>query len=121
METRRDEMVNQVAAFHSKYPIIWDLFVRFALEKINLGYTHYSVKAIFERIRWEMDAGGDGIISFKLNNNYPAFYSRRFMRMYPQHEGFFRTRHQISKDKSATQLPELTPNNYEYERGGNNA
>ena len=117
IETRKDEMVSQVSAFHDHHPGVWDLFVRFAFEKINQGYTHYSVKAIFERIRWEIDSGGDGTTIFKLNNNYPAFYSRRFMRMYPQHEGFFRTRHQTSEDKSATQLPELTPNDYEYERG----
>ena len=113
-ETRRDEMREQVAAFHRQHPEIWDLFVRFTFEMINRGYTHYSVNAVFERIRWEIDAGGDGTHAFKLNNNYRAFYSRRFMRMYPQHDGFFRTRQQTSGDRSATNLPELTPEDYEY-------
>ena len=113
-ETRRDEMREQVAAFHRQHPEIWDLFVRFTFEMINRGYSHYSVKAVFERIRWEIDAGGDGTHAFKLNNNYTAFYGRRFMRMYPQHDGFFRTRQQTSGDRSATNLPELTPEDYEY-------
>ncbi len=54
---------------------------------IDKGFKHYSVNAIFERIRWEIDAGGDGISTFKLNNNYRAFYARRFHRMYPEHDG----------------------------------
>ena len=35
------------------------------------------------------------------------------MRKYPEHEGFFRTRDQVSKEKPATYLPELTPADYE--------
>ena len=33
--------------------------------------------------------GGDGTTQFKINNNYAPYYSRRFMKMYPQHDGFF--------------------------------
>jgi len=116
IETRRDEMVAQVAAFHENHPEVWDLFVQFSFQMINRGYKNYSANAIFERIRWEKDAGGDGVTQFKLGNNYRAFYSRRFMRVYPEHEGFFRTRDQKSGDQPATHLPELTPNDYEYER-----
>tara|TARA_R100000406_G_scaffold94872_1_gene87721 strand:+ start:364 stop:714 length:351 start_codon:yes stop_codon:yes gene_type:complete len=112
MKTRADEMREQCSAFHEKNPMVWRYFVRFTKIMIDKGFKHYSVNAIFERIRWEIDAGGDGISTFKLNNNYRAFYARRFHRMYPQHDGFFRTREQVSSDKSATNLPELTPANY---------
>ena len=81
---------------------------------IDRGYNNYSAKAVFERIRWEKDAGGDGVTQFKLGNNHPAFYSRRFMKMFPQYDGFFRTRQQTSEDRSATNLPEMTPMDYEY-------
>ena len=109
IETRADEMREQVTAFHKDHPDVWEFFVQFTMEKIEQGYSNYSVKAIFERIRWEKDVGGDGVTTFKLNNNYPAFYSRRFMRMYTDHSGFFRTRQQVSEDQSATYLPEITP------------
>ena len=109
---RRDEMAEQCTAFHRQHPEVWDLFVQFTTEMIDKGFQNYSVNAIFERIRWEKDAGGDGIELFKLNNNYTAFYGRRFMRMYPEHQGFFRTREQTSGDESATGLPELTPAAY---------
>ena len=28
---------------------------------IAKGFKNYSVNAVFERIRWEIDAGGDGV------------------------------------------------------------
>ena len=108
-KTRLEEMREQCKRFHVEHPEVWRLFVRFTNEMIDRGFTNYSVNAVFERIRWEIDAGGDGVNAFKLNNNYRAFYSRAFMREYPQHDGFFRTREQTSDDKDATNLPELTP------------
>lgn len=103
----------QVSVFHSKHPQVWSLFVHFTQEIINRGFKNYSVNAIFERIRWECDSvGGDGKSIFKLNNNYRAFYARRFHKMYPQHEGFFRTRKQTSEEGFATTLPELTLKDY---------
>jgi hypothetical protein len=47
--------------------------------------------------------------SFKLNNNYHAFYARSFMEIYPEHDGFFRTRRQISEEQPPVGMPELTP------------
>jgi hypothetical protein len=110
---RTEEMRQQVNDFHNHYPEVRDMFVQFTFEMIKRGYKNYSAKAIFERIRWEKDSvGGDGVTSFKLNNNYTAFYSRRFARVYPQHESFFRTREQTSEERGATHKPELTPSYY---------
>jgi hypothetical protein len=112
-KTRKEEMREQVATFHRRHPEVWDLFAKYTLQMIAKGFNHYSAKAIFERIRWEKDLGGDGKTQFKLNNNYTAFYARRFGRAYPQHEGFFRNRKQTSEDSRETNLPELTPTYYE--------
>jgi len=103
MKTRLDEMKADAEAFHKKHPEVWVKFVEFTFDRINLGYKHYSVKAIFERIRWDMGGaiGGDGIEEFKVGNNHPPFYARRFMKMFVQYDGFFRTRIQ----KSATSPP----------------
>lgn len=113
MKTRQEEMRQQVSAFHREHPDVWELFVSFTNQMIDKGYQHYSVNAIFERIRWEKDVGGDGVNSFKLNNNYRAFYARRFMKMYPKHEGFFRTREQTSLRNAASGLLVLGPADYE--------
>ena len=113
--TRWDEIRAQCQAFHEQHPRVWELFVRFAFEKINAGFQHYSVKGIFERIRWET-AEADNPGGFKINNNYTAFYARRFHAMYPQHDGFFRLRTQTSEGQSATNLPELTPGYFDTRR-----
>lgn len=96
-----------------EHPTVWELFVRFTHERIRRGFRHYSVNAIFERIRWETDqADVEGKSTFKLNNNYRPFYARRFMRMYPQYDGFFRTRAQTSHYDPATDRPELGPSDF---------
>ncbi len=117
-KTRKEEMREQVEDFHRQHPIVWDLFKRFTFEVLRKGFKNYSVNAIFERIRWEQDImiGANEHLKdarFKLNNNYRAFYARRFMAAYPHHDGFFRTRKQTSEDSRATNLPELTPTYYE--------
>ena len=111
---RLEEMRKQVTAYHEKHPEVWEMFEEFAFSMINRGFDNYSVNAIFERIRWEKDAGGDGITQFKIGNNYRAFYARRFMKKHPQHEGFFRTRKQTSEGRNATHMPEMSPQDYEY-------
>ena len=109
VNNRKEEMRQQVMSYHKKHPEVWELFVRFTFEKINRGFNNYSAKAVFERIRWENDAGADGLAHFKIGNNYPAFYARAFMKMYPEHDGFFRTRKQTSEDKEPTNKPEIRP------------
>lgn len=112
-DTRFVEMQDEVQAFHKAHPAVWELFVRFTLERIKAGFLHYSVNAIFERIRWESDVATDeGGSTFKLNNNYRAFYARRFMRMYPEWSGFFRTREQPSKQHRSSGMPPLGPDHY---------
>lgn len=106
---RSEEIAQQCADYHAKHPEVWDMFVDFTLQMVRRGFHNYSIKAIFERIRWEKDAGGDGETQFKINNNYAPYYARRFMKMYPAHDGFFRTRKLTTEDKPATHLPELTP------------
>ena len=108
-DTRLDEMREKYLKFNKEHPEVWDMFVRFSKEIISKGYKNYSVNAVFERIRWEKDIGGDGINQFKLNNNYRAFYARKFMDMFPEHKGFFRTRTQTSEDRKATKQEPLRP------------
>ena len=92
MVDRHEEMRQDVILFNKKHPDVWRLFCGFTFDMINRGFMNYSVNAIFERIRWEKDAGGDGVTSFKLNNNYKAEYARLIMTREPDLEGFFETR-----------------------------
>ena len=102
MKTREEEMNEQAEAFHMQHPEVSRLFVRFANEIIDRGYSHYSVNAIFERIRWETDKPDvDGKSTFKLSNNHRAWYARKFMEAFPEHSGFFRTRPRKSAVQAA--------------------
>ena len=122
MKTRQEEMAEQCQAFHDEHPEVWRLFVKFTNNVIEAGFKNYSANAIFERIRWEVDVtraplrryvAEQNRQPFKLNNNYRAFYARRFHKMYPRYDGFFRTREQTSKKEAATNLPEVTRDYYE--------
>ena len=111
--TRHEQMRRAARVFHVEHPYIFSLFVRFTLEKIDQGHKHYSASAVFQRIRWETDrpdyAKG---LDFKLNNNHIPFYARGLMRKFPKHAGFFRTRHQISRESDASKLGPLGPRDY---------
>lgn len=113
IHTRKDEIDQKAAAFSKEHPNVSKMFIKFTLEAIARGFANYSTKAVFERIRWEADqADSDGRSTFKMNNNYTSWYARRFMELYPQHQGFFRTREQTSANQGATGMPELTPSDY---------
>ncbi len=112
--TRYDEMLEQAREYHEKYPLVWELFTKYTLELIRRGFRHYSCRAIFERIRWETDqASVDGQSTFKVNNNHSSFYARWFMEVFPQYNGFFRIRIQLSKEAEALELPELGPGDFD--------
>lgn len=110
MSTRLEELRAKCGEFHKAHPEVWTLFEDFTLDRIARGFKNYSADAIFHRIRWEMSkptyAKGE---EFKLNDHYTAFYARRFMRKYPEHEGFFRNREQKSAGRAATGRPDPSP------------
>jgi hypothetical protein len=94
MKTLFDNLITEEQKWFDKYheenPEIYQFFCRCALKSIQLGFKNLSAEFIFNIIRWEapITAGYD----FKINNNAKPFYSRLFMREFPQYEGFFRKR-----------------------------
>lgn len=110
-ESRYDQIEAKAIAFHREHPEVWDHFCRFTFELIDRGFRHYSAQhGVFARIRWETDsATPSGGSTFKINNNYSAFYARWFMEAYPEHDGFYRTRHQVSQVALPSGLAEITP------------
>ena len=77
--------------FISANPQVWDLFIRFTLERISKGFKHYGAREVLQRIRWEVDSLEKGS-GYKLNNNYSPWLARKFHAEYPQHKDFFRMR-----------------------------
>lgn len=56
------------------------------------GWTHYSMKALWEAIRLERDLATGPGQAFKLNNDYTSRMARRVMADYPDLAGFFELR-----------------------------
>lgn len=80
--------------FHAANPHVYRLFKRYA-HKAFLAQKcagHFGAKAVWERIRWELNIETDSTDEFKLNNNYTAYYARLYMSDFPAAVGFFRTR-----------------------------
>lgn len=94
--TRTDQLLDDFARFHRSNTHIWELFCRFAEEAHRTGRTHYSAKAVFERIRWHVEVETQGE-DLKLNNNYTAHYARMFHLHRPDMDGFFRVRRLVSE------------------------
>ncbi len=80
-----------VCSYHEANPQVYAAFKRLAMQTIRKGFKHYGAGSLFEILRWKtgVTATGD---CFKLNNNYRAFYARKFERDHPQFKGFFRQR-----------------------------
>ena len=82
--------------YHRDNPHVFQLFKRFANEVRLAGHRRYSAVAIVNRIRWHFSVETKGD-SFKMNNNYTAFYARLLVQNYPEFEDFFEFREQKSR------------------------
>lgn len=81
----------QEVLYDTQNPEIWAEFEKIALKLIRQGITHYGAKSIFEVIRWHRIVRANDK-QFKINNNYTAYYARKFLQKYPQYQDFFETR-----------------------------
>ncbi len=77
--------------FDLENPRVYELLIKYAFQLIERGHKHYGIGAVFERIRWHTEIETTDS-DFKLNNNYRAFYTRKFNADFPDYDGFFRTR-----------------------------
>ena len=89
------KLVKNFELFHNENPKIYSIAEEIAVGLKGMGFERSSMKFIFERMRWRyaIQTRGD---SYKLNNNYTAFYARVLMRVNPILNGFFSLRNQRS-------------------------
>lgn len=77
-------------AFDALNPKVYDALRGMALAMRRRGITRYSIKAMWEVLRFQAVATyGD---AYKLNNDYTALYARKLMTEVPELAGFFETR-----------------------------
>jgi len=63
-------------------PQIWKLFHDYSFDVLNSGWSDYSARDIFGRLRWHVHIETSDP-DFKLNNVWSPYYSRMFMWVYP--------------------------------------
>lgn len=96
------ELQQKFREYDRANPGIYEAFERFALMVIQKR-RRYGAKAIMERVRWHtMESGGD---DFKINNNYTAYYVRKFEALNPKHKDFFKKRSIKGRDDSEMKNP----------------
>lgn len=78
--------------FHSDNPNVYNLLVQFANEVKDAGHNTYSIKALFEVVRWHINVKTKSDDIFKLNNNYHSRYARLIEENESNLSGFFKKR-----------------------------
>jgi hypothetical protein len=94
--------------YDNENPQIWEAFKKYAIQARDRGFKNYSTNGIFEIIRWHTAIEGND--TFKINDRYRPDYARKMMNLYPDFDGFFRTR-----ELKAERVSEIE---YEFEESG---
>lgn len=81
----------QFAAFHRDNPAVYATLVRLAREARVAGKSKVGIKALWERMRWDLWLATHGD-DFKLNNNLTSRYARLIAAQEPDLAGMFETR-----------------------------
>ena len=74
--------------FNEENPDIYKEFKRLCFVAINKGKNKLSAKLIIEVLRWETYLDSTDA-TFKINNNFHAFYARKFAKEFPQYGDMF--------------------------------
>lgn len=87
---RLTEMWKQFEEYDKQNPQIFDAFCRFTRQCVREGHTKLGAHFIMHLIRWKSSVRGAGPV--KVNHNYFPYYARKFMKIYPEHQGLFELR-----------------------------
>lgn len=77
--------------FHAANPQVFQLFVRFALEAVSLGRSHFGARIIGERIRWYTSIETTGS-EFKISDHHWPYWARLAAAIHPELANVFEFR-----------------------------
>ena len=90
MKANGDYTEEAFEQYDKEHPYIYEGFVRYTMQ-VAQKREYFSAKAVFHRMRWDT-AIGETDAEYKLNDGWISHYARKFMKEYPQYDGFFETR-----------------------------
>jgi len=80
-----DSTIKKFLAYHAAHPGIWQAFEAGCLQVARKG-KRFGFKAVMEHVRWSVEIEGteiDGQRTFKVDNDFTAYYGRIFIAKYP--------------------------------------
>jgi hypothetical protein len=86
---------NEFDAANSQFWEAWENRCQIAIRQ---GYTTYGAQSIMEVTRWDWDMTTTRTDEFKINNNFAAFYARKWLVKHPEHPDFFKLRTSYADD-----------------------
>lgn len=89
--------------FDKDNPGIYNIFKKLAIQAYDVGHRKYSSNGIFEYIRWYMSVERR-YKTYKMNNNYRAYYARKLMAEDSRFHDFFEIREKKQKQKDNTKI-----------------
>ena len=78
--------------FHDTNPQVYEWLVAYTREMKGVGVRRYSIKGIYERLRYSVTLKTKSADTFRLSNDYTSRYARLIMKQEGDLDGFFSTR-----------------------------
>jgi len=78
-------------SFHKQNPHVYEALCKLALQMKRRGVTRYSIKGLFEQLRWLYALQTQGE-EYKLSNDFTSRYARLLLERNPELQGFFALR-----------------------------
>jgi len=85
---------DQFNQFLEVHPEAWVEFCKRVDQLWARGIRHYSADGICHVLRFHTTISGEDMDNYKINNNYSAFFARKYQEQYPERAAFFETRRQ---------------------------
>lgn len=79
------------AEFHAANPHVYEMLVQLAYEATDANKRRIGIKALWERLRWDLWLAADGD-EYRLNNNFTSRYVRLIEEREPGLRGLFEQR-----------------------------
>jgi hypothetical protein len=90
-DSRSEGYDGKFATFHRDNPQVYQKLVELARRVRSKGFESYSIKSLFEQVRWHYHMETNDP-DFKLNNNYHSRYARLIMSQEEDLREFFEVR-----------------------------
>lgn len=82
----------KAAEFHEQNLHVYEQLLSLCMELRKKGYSQYSIRGLFEVLRFKFSVQTSSEDEFKLNNNMTPWYARKIMEENRSLDGFFATR-----------------------------